>query len=62
MSGLFTCIAIFSCKSSYGGVHSDFLVGYCSPGNFSDIVGGGVFLLGIWNGFQEGKVRQGKVG
>ena len=49
-------------KSSYGGVHSDFLVGYCSPVNCKGIVRGRGFILVSWNYFQEGGIIQGIFG
>ena len=62
MSGPFTCIVILSCNSIYSEVHGELLVGYCIPGNCSGIVSNIGFLLGSWNGFQEGKVIHGNVG
>ena len=59
MACMFVCISIFSFKCSDGGVHGEFLVGWCIPGNCISIVMGSGFLLGCWSGFLEGKFRQG---
>ena len=34
---MFTCIIIFTYKGSNGGVHGEFLMGKCGPGNCSGI-------------------------